>query len=72
MFRFTIRDVLWLMVAVGLAICLYRDRYVVRELGAEMRRAQTALRELDFKNGRLMETIAKQKVELERQEVESE
>jgi hypothetical protein len=25
MFRFTIRDVLWLMLTVGLAVCWYRD-----------------------------------------------
>ena len=67
MFRFTIRDVLWLMVVFGLAICLYRDRTAVRELKAELGRAQDALRKLDLTNGRLIELMAKRDIAAKRQ-----
>jgi hypothetical protein len=69
MLRFTIRDLLWLMVVVGMGICLYQGSAQRRRLERQVRRANEELRKLDFKNGRLMETVANQRMNIERKEV---
>jgi hypothetical protein len=66
MFRITIRDLLWLMVVVGMGICLFQDRMHVARLHAQAERSQAQMRKLDFQHGRLQETVAKQRVALER------
>lgn len=67
MYRFTIRDVLWLMVVVALGISMYQDRAQLAQRNSEVARLEGQLRELDFKNGRLIETVAKQKRALQLQ-----
>jgi len=42
MFRFSIRDVLWLTVVVGMATCWYKDRETMAQLIAEMNAARAA------------------------------
>src|SRR6266481_2068227 len=42
MFRFTIRDVLWLTVVVAMGVCLYQDRTSIRRLTGEKVRMATA------------------------------
>ena len=66
MFRFTIRDLLWLMVVVGMGICLYQDSVQRRRLELRVRQGDAELRKLDFRNGHLRETVAQQKLALER------
>jgi len=36
MFRFTTRDVLWLMVVVGLSVALWKDRQLITRLDAQI------------------------------------
>jgi hypothetical protein len=43
MFRFTIRDVLWLMVVVGLAVCLWIDHRSLVRLSAKSKADQAKL-----------------------------
>jgi hypothetical protein len=66
MFRFTIRDLLWLMVVVGLAISFYQQRIKIAQLHARLQRQEAALRHQDFRYGRLVETAAKQDIALRR------
>jgi len=66
MFRFSIRDLLWLMVVVGLAIGLYQGRARQRRLELQLQRAEKEMRVLDFKNGYLLEAVAKQKLTAKR------
>ena len=57
MFRITIRDLLWLMVVVGMGICLFQDRMHVARLNAQVVRSQAQLRKLDFNYGRLWKPL---------------
>jgi hypothetical protein len=66
MLRFTIRDLLWLMVVVGLAISFYQQRIKIAQLQARLQRQEAALRHQDFRYGRLVETAAKQDIALKR------
>ena len=73
MFRFTIRDVLWLMVVVGMAVSLYLERVSRRRLTADYQRMASEreifranAEQLDKKLGRQLETIIKQDRELDR------
>jgi len=72
MLRFTIRDLLWLMVVVGMGICLYQARMHIARLNVEVERSQAQLRKMDFNYGRLQETNAKQRVALARYQAASE
>jgi len=72
MLRFTIRDLLWLMVVVGMGICLYQARMHIARLNVEVERSQAQLRKMDFNYGRLHETNAKQRVALARYQAASE
>src|SRR5262245_54867599 len=65
MFRFTIRDVLWLMVAVALLLVMWRDRALLQN---EHKAVQTKRRELDSQFLRLVnetEELHKSKVTAE-------
>jgi hypothetical protein len=49
MFRFSIRDVLWLTVVVALAICWYRDRAALERARNEIRDSKDAFKVLKMK-----------------------
>jgi hypothetical protein len=59
MFRFTIRDVLWLTVVVGLAVALWRDRALLNSERASLQAEQASLkakrREVDAQFLRLVD-----------------
>jgi hypothetical protein len=74
MLRFTIRDVLWLTVVVGLAICAYGNYVNQQRLAATNQRLaaeKEALRQSavnwELRYGRLLETAAKQRWTLRQQ-----
>src|ERR1044072_7783000 len=61
MFRFTIRDVLWLMVVVGLACWCYRERAAIRsqavKLASDSDAVQMERARLDSERSDLMKTV---------------
>jgi len=75
MFRFTIRDVLWLTVVVGLGVTLYQQRTTMYEQRmkidqqqSQIERQVSELRDQDFRYGRLREVAGKQRVAIDRLE----
>jgi hypothetical protein len=66
--RFTIRDILWLTVVVGLALSLYQYRTLVARQQLQINRQEKTLREQDFRYGRLGEEFAKLQVAMKRLE----
>ena len=61
MFRFTIRDVLWLMVVVGMGICWFFERSAHRQAVAKTEQQRAALHAADLKHGQLLELYIKLK-----------
>ena len=61
MFRFTIRDVLWFTVVVGLAICWFSERSAHRRAIAKAEQQRADLLSADLKHGRLLEQYIKLK-----------
>jgi hypothetical protein len=66
MFRFTIRDLLWLMVVVGLGLSLFQQRSQLARQRIQIKQQESKLREQDFRNGRLSERFANQEVAMKR------
>ena len=59
MFRFTIRDLLWLMVVVGLAVCWWLDRSRLAERVAYDDRIFSSMKLLDYVNPNWREVTAR-------------
>jgi hypothetical protein len=66
MLRFTIRDLLWLMVVVGMGLSLYEQRSQIARQRVQIQQQDSKLREQDFRNGRLSEKFANQDVAMKR------
>ena len=61
MIRFTIRDVLWLMVVVGMGISWYSDRNALRQAVAKTAQQRRDLHAAEMLHGRLLEHYLKLK-----------
>jgi hypothetical protein len=69
MFHFTIRDVLWLTVVVGLAISLHQQQTQVAKQREHISRQERELRKLDLTYGRLLESAVTRDAESRRSPV---
>jgi hypothetical protein len=65
MFRFTIRDLLWLTVVIALAICVCQERISYWRLDATNERLKAEKESLDITADRQLQVIVHQRQELD-------